>query len=145
MKKENQSLISKFQATQSTTTVDVEVHQENGDNVPDTTVGNGQNADQSIDSTTVSSSIVNANSDLNNAEAPSVSENFESNAIDTSVSKTQQVITENNVIPSVSEPMKKLEIRFKETMERVAELTDEKQRLEHLVLQLQGETETIGK
>ena len=42
------------------------------------------------------------------------------------------------------EPLKKLESRFKETMEKVAELTDEKQRLEHLVLQLQGETETIG-
>ncbi|XP_011630307.1 golgin subfamily A member 2 [Pogonomyrmex barbatus] len=41
-------------------------------------------------------------------------------------------------------PIKKLEKRFKETMEKVAELTDEKQRLEHLVLQLQGETETIG-
>ncbi|XP_043275509.1 golgin subfamily A member 2 isoform X2 [Venturia canescens] len=44
----------------------------------------------------------------------------------------------------ISDPLKKLEIRFKETMERVAELTEEKQRLEHLVLQLQGETETIG-
>ncbi|XP_012536642.1 golgin subfamily A member 2 [Monomorium pharaonis] len=41
-------------------------------------------------------------------------------------------------------PITKLETRFKETMEKVAELTDEKQRLEHLVLQLQGETETIG-
>ncbi|XP_034945665.1 golgin subfamily A member 2-like [Chelonus insularis] len=44
----------------------------------------------------------------------------------------------------VSEPLMKLEKRFKETIERVAELSDEKQRLEHLVLQLQGETETIG-
>lgn len=43
-----------------------------------------------------------------------------------------------------SGPIIKLEKRFKETMEKVAELTDEKQRLEHLVLQLQGETETIG-
>ncbi|XP_076638697.1 golgin subfamily A member 2 [Colletes latitarsis] len=42
------------------------------------------------------------------------------------------------------EPMKLLEQRFKETMERVAELTEEKQKLEHLVLQLQSETETIG-
>jgi len=42
-------------------------------------------------------------------------------------------------------PITKLEQRFKETMEKVAELTDEKQKLEHLVLQLQGETETIGK
>lgn len=43
-----------------------------------------------------------------------------------------------------SEPIIKLEQRFKETMEKVAELTDEKQKLEHLVLQLQSETETIG-
>lgn len=42
------------------------------------------------------------------------------------------------------EPLKKLETRFKDTMEKLAELTDEKQQLEHLVLQLQGETETIG-
>lgn len=48
----------------------------------------------------------------------------------------------NNLI--LSEPTKTLEKRFKETMERVAELTEEKQRLEHLVLQLQSETETIG-
>ncbi|KAG5336494.1 GOGA2 protein, partial [Acromyrmex charruanus] len=41
-------------------------------------------------------------------------------------------------------PITKLENRFKETMEKVAELTDEKQKLEHLVLQLQSETETIG-
>lgn len=40
--------------------------------------------------------------------------------------------------------MKQLEQRFKQTMERVAELTEEKQKLEHLVLQLQSETETIG-
>ncbi|XP_032682867.1 golgin subfamily A member 2-like [Odontomachus brunneus] len=43
-----------------------------------------------------------------------------------------------------SGPITKLEKKFKEAMEKVAELTDEKQKLEHLVLQLQGETETIG-
>ncbi|XP_065077850.1 golgin subfamily A member 2 [Ochlerotatus camptorhynchus] len=42
------------------------------------------------------------------------------------------------------EAMEKLQARFKRTMLEVAELTDEKQRLEHLVMQLQGETETIG-
>ena len=41
--------------------------------------------------------------------------------------------------------MEQLEERFTKTMKEVAELSDEKQRLEHLVLQLQGETETIGK
>lgn len=40
--------------------------------------------------------------------------------------------------------MNQLEDRFKKMMGEVAELTDEKQRLEHLVLQLQSETETIG-
>lgn len=57
---------------------------------------------------------------------------------------TAETETETSSIPSIPEPIKKLENRFKETMERVAELTDDKQRLEHLVLQLQGETETIG-
>lgn len=40
--------------------------------------------------------------------------------------------------------MRKLEERFTKLMTEVADLTDDKQRLEHLVLQLQGETETIG-
>ncbi|KAL3280542.1 hypothetical protein HHI36_003774 [Cryptolaemus montrouzieri] len=40
--------------------------------------------------------------------------------------------------------MKHLEKKFLRTMEEIARLTEEKQRLEHLVLQLQGETETIG-
>lgn len=38
-----------------------------------------------------------------------------------------------------------IEEKLKKTMDRVANLSDEKQRLEHLVLQLQSETETIGK
>ncbi|XP_036334443.1 golgin subfamily A member 2 [Rhagoletis pomonella] len=42
------------------------------------------------------------------------------------------------------EAVGKLEKRFTRLMSQVADLTDEKQRLEHLVLQLQGETETIG-
>lgn len=61
------------------------------------------------------------------------------------------VTTQNLSLPSEnkdavnnSELIIKLEKRFKETMEKVAELTDEKQKLEHLVLQLQSETETIG-
>lgn len=44
----------------------------------------------------------------------------------------------------MKEAMEKLQEKFKKTMEEVAELSEEKQRLEHLVLQLQGETETIG-
>ncbi|KAJ4442233.1 hypothetical protein ANN_12099 [Periplaneta americana] len=45
---------------------------------------------------------------------------------------------------SMKVAMEQLEERFTKTMKEVADLTDEKQRLEHLVLQLQGETETIG-
>lgn len=40
--------------------------------------------------------------------------------------------------------MVQLEERFKQTMNQIAELADEKQQLEHLVTQLQGETDTIG-
>ncbi|XP_023020253.2 Golgi matrix protein 130 kD isoform X1 [Leptinotarsa decemlineata] len=40
--------------------------------------------------------------------------------------------------------MRHLEEKVKHTMQKIADLTDEKQRLEHLVLQLQSETETIG-
>lgn len=45
---------------------------------------------------------------------------------------------------ATNEAMHKLQARFKRTMNEIADLTEEKQRLEHLVLQLQGETETIG-
>lgn len=44
----------------------------------------------------------------------------------------------------IKNAMTQLEERFKQTMNRIAEMTDERQQLEHLVLQLQGETETIG-
>ncbi|XP_077504349.1 golgin subfamily A member 2-like isoform X2 [Amblyomma americanum] len=40
--------------------------------------------------------------------------------------------------------MQQLEDRFKATMEQIANLSDQKQRLEHLVTQLQGETDTIA-
>ncbi|XP_067626579.1 golgin subfamily A member 2 [Eurosta solidaginis] len=45
---------------------------------------------------------------------------------------------------ATEEAVEKLEQRFTRLMSQVADLTDEKQRLEHIVLQLQGETETIG-
>ncbi|XP_063233721.1 golgin subfamily A member 2 isoform X2 [Bacillus rossius redtenbacheri] len=45
---------------------------------------------------------------------------------------------------TMKQAMEQLEDRFANKMRDVAELSDEKQRLEHLVLQLQGETETIG-
>ncbi|XP_031631186.1 golgin subfamily A member 2 [Contarinia nasturtii] len=45
---------------------------------------------------------------------------------------------------ATNEAMDKLQERFKRTMNEIADLTEEKQRLEHLVTQLQSETETIG-
>lgn len=45
---------------------------------------------------------------------------------------------------ATNEAMDKLQDRFKRTMNEIADLTEEKQRLEHLVMQLQSETETIG-
>ncbi|KAK2582590.1 hypothetical protein KPH14_004878 [Odynerus spinipes] len=69
--------------------------------------------------------------------------NVDDNIVDTTEIKTVSRSTITDTSDSL-EPIKKLEERFKETMEKLAELTDEKQRLEHLVLQLQSETETIG-
>ncbi len=40
--------------------------------------------------------------------------------------------------------MLQLQEKFKSVVDRMADLTDEKQQLEHLVMQLQSETETIG-
>ncbi|KAL1513475.1 hypothetical protein ABEB36_002881 [Hypothenemus hampei] len=51
--------------------------------------------------------------------------------------KNENVLDKENV-------MKYLEEKVKKTMQEIADLTDEKQRLEHIVMQLQGETETIG-
>lgn len=45
---------------------------------------------------------------------------------------------------ATNEAMNKLQDRFKRTMNEIADLTEEKSRLEHLVTQLQSETETIG-
>ncbi|EFA04309.1 hypothetical protein TcasGA2_TC014602 [Tribolium castaneum] len=50
----------------------------------------------------------------------------------------------NGIVLDKEAAMKHLEEKFLKTMEDIANLTEEKQRLEHLVLQLQGETETIG-
>jgi predicted nucleic acid-binding Zn-ribbon protein len=40
--------------------------------------------------------------------------------------------------------MKQLEGKFSAAMRSNADLTDQKENLEHIILQLQGETETIG-
>lgn len=68
--------------------------------------------------------------------------NANNNILNSEANIHTKCLNESNV--TVLEPVKQLEQRFKQTMERVAELTEEKQKLEHLVLQLQSETETIG-
>nr|CAH7713063.1 unnamed protein product [Callosobruchus chinensis] len=60
------------------------------------------------------------------------------------IMKTDDICNHNNDVLDKEVAMKYLEDKLKRTMGSIADLTDEKQRLEHLVLQLQGETETIG-
>ena len=54
--------------------------------------------------------------------------------------------TQHHNVPKIAttQAMEKLQERFTRTMSEIADLNDEKQRLEHLVMQLQGETETVG-
>lgn len=61
----------------------------------------------------------------------------------TSGSTTPPQVFSNSHIPT-EEAMEKLQERFTRTMSDIADLTEEKNRLEHLCTQLQGETETIG-
>lgn len=51
-------------------------------------------------------------------------------------------VKKNSNIPK-EDAMEKLQQRFMKIMEEVADLSDEKHRLEHIILQLQNETETI--
>lgn len=60
----------------------------------------------------------------------------------TDTSDTISVTSTINI--ATNEAMDKLQKRFTRTMSEIAELTEEKHRLEHLVTQLQNETETIG-
>ncbi|OAD58137.1 Golgin subfamily A member 2 [Eufriesea mexicana] len=82
------------------------------------------------------------NPDSSVSEIESYSMNANNNTLNSEANIHSKCLNESNV--TVLEPVKQLEQRFKQTMERVAELTEEKQKLEHLVLQLQSETETIG-
>lgn len=61
--------------------------------------------------------------------------------LNTTFDKT--MISSPNFIAS-HEALEKLQQRFRKTMDEIADLTEEKQKLEHLVMQLQSETETIG-
>lgn len=86
---------------------------------------------------------VNELNSVNNEVSQNTNQNITDNMDDAAEVK---IVSHSTTTDSsdFSEHTKKLEQRFKETMEKLAELTDEKQRLEHLVLQLQSETETIG-
>lgn len=70
---------------------------------------------------------------------------------DKTVSNNPEVPETNSVGVCLTKPMldkevamRCLEDKFMRTMNTIANLTEEKQSLEHLVTQLQGETETIG-
>lgn len=69
---------------------------------------------------------------------------LESKEENRSESNVERKDTNHNDKLDKEQAMKHLEEKFLKTMADIAELTEEKQRLEHLVLQLQGETETIG-
>ncbi|XP_014298103.1 golgin subfamily A member 2 isoform X2 [Microplitis demolitor] len=86
--------------------------------------------------TTDDESLDTRNQKLTEESQPSIAE-----AIAEKLSKPEK--TQTHRLDLMTEPITKLEARFKDMIEKVAELTEEKQRLEHLVLQLQGETETI--
>lgn len=62
----------------------------------------------------------------------------------TTSSELKESKMDANEILNRETAMQQLEIKFRKVMEDVANLQDEKQSLEHVVLQLQGETETIG-
>jgi chromosome segregation ATPase len=100
--------------------------------------------DKNVISAETSSEISNTEIDDNLNISLNSEEKSHADSDDDASKIQSSILSENNTVESIPESVKKLEIRFKETMEKVAELTDEKQRLEHLVLQLQGETETIG-
>lgn len=62
-----------------------------------------------------------------------------------SMKDTSDVVSVSSTINiATNEAMDKLQDRFRRTMNEIADLTEEKQRLEHLVMQLQSETETVG-
>lgn len=65
------------------------------------------------------------------------------NDFDKKIEHNKMTISEGCLHIPTTEAMKKLQERFTKLMDDVANLSDDKQRLEHIVLQLQGETETI--
>lgn len=88
---------------------------------------------------------------INDFQMTKKSENTETietltNGIEELLQVPKETTPKQSVTPSMAteEALEKLQSRFRRTMLEVAELTEEKQRLEHVVTQLQFETETIG-
>lgn len=112
------------------TTID-DLKRENEKLVEELNHGKTEKENNRVDESNVTNEILGNNND-----------NVDKDILNTREIKT---ISRSTMTDSHSlEPLQKLEKRFKETMEKLAEVLDEKQRLEHLVLQLQCETETIG-
>ncbi|KAJ0181796.1 hypothetical protein K1T71_002518 [Dendrolimus kikuchii] len=93
------------------------------------------------------SQIINDTSDVNSnkitsRDSPTDTEVPNSYSIERSESKVV-CDQENEVKFEKQDAMKKLQDRFLKIMDEVANLSDEKHRLEHIILQLQNETDTI--
>lgn len=89
------------------------------------------------ETTSADGTVESQEPDSENRESAAQTEERDADSPETdSVGSTINIATE--------EAMEKLQERFTRTMTEVANLTEEKHRLEHLVMQLQGETETIG-
>ena len=81
------------------------------------------------------------------SKVQTASEHNVNNYVDVISKEEKNVLNEeheDDEILSREMAMRQLEEKFTKIMHDIANLQEEKQRLEHLVLQLQGETETIG-
>lgn len=99
---------------------------------------------------TKDSDIIEKNKNNSNSEKKieSVNDNINKPIVEDLVCKSDHIqlneISDLNEILDREVAIGYLEEKFKHTMQDIADLKEEKQNLEHLVLQLQGETETIG-
>nr|XP_034827649.1 golgin subfamily A member 2 isoform X2 [Maniola hyperantus] len=81
------------------------------------------------------------NHEINHEETPEVTSEVTS-LVDVKNPITKYGMHSDNIIPK-QDAMIKLQERFLNIMDQVANLSDEKHRLEHIILQLQNETDTI--
>lgn len=81
----------------------------------------------------------NGSSDHSHENGSSCDHSHESHTVE----KKEELNKKDETVLCKTEAMGKLEEKFVNLMKEVADLNDEKQKLEHLVIQLQAETETI--